>query len=225
MMIRIVLILMAANLIISCNKKQDIQVQQADVNKVKLDTLIGSKVITNELAGSVFRKRAKSYFLSTANDTSDFICYLTEAKDDGKVSIDLYFEKTMSYRQQIDQLKKLLAEAAKDFDFDSLSTIFIGRLVNTGDLAIAITNQVNAEQAAIREFHDYDKVEAILLKSKLTSDFNRLLQPYNRSVAGFSVEKVFFTDKKELFLASKIESDSTAIPDRILDCITWILIK
>jgi hypothetical protein len=216
---------MVTSLIISCNKKQNIQVQQNNENIVKLDTLVGSKVITDELAGSVYRKRAKSYFLFCGRDTSDFTCYLEEAKDDGKVIIDLRFERTMSYRQQMSQLRELLTEAVKDFSFDSLGTIFIGRLVNTGDLAVAISRQVIDERAAIREFHDYDLVKAILLRSKITSDFNRLLRPYNRSVAGFSVEKVFFTDKKELFLNSKIESDSLEIPDKILDCITWMNIK
>jgi hypothetical protein len=44
-------------------------------------------------------------------------------------------------------------------------------------------------------------------------------------VAAVSVEKVFLADKKILFSSATVESDPNAIPEKILDCITWIRIK
>jgi hypothetical protein len=205
--------------LLACSHQQE---QENALGEASADTLIGRKVITDEIAGSAYLKRAMAYFLIINGDTSVFQCILTESKEGGQVDMDLRFLRGMSYRQQKQELKKCIAEGAKDFAIDSLKSIFIRRLITTGDLAADVSRQLNRDRVAT---DNYREVALFLLKTKLTADFNQLLAPVNRSVAGFSVEKVFLTEKKILYSNATIESDSSVIPDRILDCITWIRIK
>jgi hypothetical protein len=182
---------------------------------------VGSKIITDEIAGSVFRKRAIGYFVVTDKDTSDFTCIFYESKDGGKVGIDLnipYLKVTMAYRQRMDELETILPKAAMDFDFDSLTSISFGRLILSGDLAIEVTKQYGQKFGTSDKVADYKTVELFLRESKLGSDLNEIFKPYSISVDNISLEKLFFTTKKEIFWASKIETDSANVPDKILDC-------
>jgi len=53
--------------------------------------------------------------------TFDFVCILTESKDCRNISMDLrYGKRTMTYRQRMTELKRIIPEASKEFDFDSL---------------------------------------------------------------------------------------------------------
>lgn len=92
--------------------------------------------------GSTFRKRAESYFLILNKGTSDFQPIFTESKERNRVGLNLRYEKkSRSYKQRLAELKKILPVAAKDFHLDSLRSIFVGRLISSGDLAINVTDQ------------------------------------------------------------------------------------
>lgn len=187
------------------------------------DTLVGSKTITNEIAGSVYRKRATGYFLIANSDTSDFVCIFAESKHGGQVSMDIRFEKrSMTYRERMAELEKILPEAKKDFEFDSLRSLYLGRLVFNGDIAIDVTKQYQHRFGKTDNVVDLKTASQFLKESKLGTDLNELFNQYSISVDRVSPEKLFFTTKRELYWASKVETDTTEIPDKILDCMTWV---
>jgi hypothetical protein len=200
------------------------------ITKIKTsDSLkVGSKIITDEIAGSAFRTKAIGYFVICDKDTSDFTCVFYESKDGGKVGIDLnipYLKASMAYRKRMDELETILPKAAKDFDFDSLTSIRFGRLILSGDLAIDVTKQYEQKFGTSNKVVDYKTVELFLKESKLGTDIDRIFKPYSISVDNVSLEKVFFTTKEDLFWASKIEIDSVDIPDKILDCMLTLNLK
>jgi hypothetical protein len=202
--------------------------QSVNDKKMTSDTIVGSKFMTNEVAGSYYLKKAIGYFIIVGNDTSDFTCIFSESKDGGKVGMDLnisYSKITMTYGQRMNELKKILSAAVKDFNFDSLTTIDFGRLVLSGDLAIDLTNQYRQKFGTSTKIKDYGVVKKFLKNSKLATDIDNLLKPYSISVDNVSIEKVFFTTKEDLYQVSKIETDPTKVPDRILDCMTWVRLK
>jgi hypothetical protein len=191
------------------------------------DTLIGSKTIT-DIEGAAYRKRATGYFVIYDKDTSDFTCIFVELKDSGKVVIDLnlpYFKDGIPYRQRMNELQKILHVAKKEFNFDSLRSIYLGRLVQNGDIAIEITKQYMDKFGQPKKITDYKKVESFLKESQLGKDFNKIFNPYSFTVESVSSEKLFFTSKRELYHMSKIETDTTKIPEKILDCMTWVILK
>jgi hypothetical protein len=192
------------------------------------DIIIGRKPIKDEIAGSAFRKRATKYFVIKGNVTSKFACIFVELKDSGKVSIDLnlpYFKTGVTYRQVMNELQMILPVAGKDYNFDSLRSIYIGRLVQIGDAAIEVTKQYAAKFGQPQKITDYRKVETFLKVSKLGEDFSKLLDPYAFDVENVATEKLIFTSKKELLYMSKVEIDTTEIPEKIMDCMTRIILK
>jgi len=224
MSIKLTLGLLAIFLTASNNNRQYSIAQTTTENKVIIDTIVGSKTITDEIAGSAYRKRAIGYFVIINKDTSDYTCILTESKDGGNVGIDLhipYLKASMSYSQRLAELKILLPSAAKDFNFDSLRGISFGRLVLSGDLAIDVTKQYFQKFGTSDKLESYTTVGQFLKESKLGTDLNILFKPYSISVDKVSIEKLFLTSRQDLYWASKIETDTTKVPDKILDCITW----
>lgn len=209
-----------------CNENPK-QVTAQDTQRLwQNDTVIGSKVITNELAGSMYRKRAKGYFVIHQGDTSAFTCTFSQAKSNGKISIDMRFRNDMSYRQQWAEVNKVIPLAMKDFgvNMDSLSTVFISRLITTGDLAIQVSRQYYQRFGDDRTL-SHHKVSSFLMQTALVSEWNAMLQPYGVIVDTVSTEKNFFASKQDVFDASRIETDSLQVPGKILDCMIWIKLK
>ena len=211
-------------LLCACSKREP-----ETYSKSARDLVIGSKIIKDELAGSSYRKRAIGYFAVTNKDTSDFICIFTESKVGGKVGIDLnipYLKNTVTHAQRFNELKWILERASEDFNFDSLSYISFGRLVQSGDLAIAVTKEYKQKNPSFKNlFVNYTAFEEFLVTSKLGRDLNEIFKPYSISITSSSVEKLFLTTKKDLYWASKVETDSTMVPEKVLDAIVMARLK
>jgi len=196
----------------------------------KTDTIIGSRNITNELPGSALRKRAKEYFVIAGKDTSFLQCYFIESKDGNSVDIDIadhYMvpKEKITYNEFIKELKAILPIAAKDFNFKKLNSIFVGRIIRKGDIAIEITNQYAQKFGSTNKKIDFQKTTIFLTHSKLADDFNTLLKPYSFSVHNTPIEHPFFTTRNELFSQSKIETDPKKVPEKIFDCMVWLELK
>lgn len=69
---------------------------------------------------------------------------------------------------------------------------------------------------------NYAAVAKFLKESKLGTDVNALFRPYAFVVDEVSIEKLMLISQKQLDWASKIETDTTSVPDFVLDCITWV---
>jgi hypothetical protein len=186
------------------------------------DTVVLRAEISNELAGATYRTRALSYSIVANNDTSTIGYIFTQSKEAGRVTIHFpHIDGGKSYREKLSELEKILPYAAKDFRMDSLSSISLGRLVDNGDIAIDITDEFirkggrNATNA---------EVSRTMKDSRLANDFNRIFKPYRLMVREFSTEKCHFTSGY-LLRDATVERETSAIPDRIIDCVTWVAMK
>ncbi len=183
---------------------------------------VGRKEIHDEIAGSNYRKRAIGYFTITETDTSKYMCIFSESKVGGEVSMDLnipHYKNNMTYKDRLNELKKILPEAKKDFNFDSLNYLLAGRLIESGDLAIDVMRQYEQKFNMTNRFESYSAVESFLKESKLGLDLDSLFKPHSIKVRKVYIEKLFFTTRQDLIRASKLETDTTEIPNRILDCL------
>jgi hypothetical protein len=213
----------------SCNHPQVKSGENSNSATQKADTSIASQNVLHDIAGSAYLKRATAYFIVSGYDTSDFKVVFAEEKENGLVGISIHYDqinrKGKSFKKRMDELKLILPKAKAEYNFDSLRNISVGRLVSTGDLAIKISREYNNKFDENYSTEDYNLISGFLLESTLAAEFNEILNPYHLYVSHISIEKAFFTSKKELFWASKIETDSLEIPDKILDCITWIRLE
>ena len=104
-------------LLFSCSEGgRDNSLQQPKVNDLTIDTLVYSRSITNELAGSAYREKAIGYSVIAGKDTSDFTCFVYKFKDSvsGTVGMSFRFEKaTVSYEQRLQELQLILQKHQK----------------------------------------------------------------------------------------------------------------
>lgn len=192
---------------------------------IELDTLVAKIDMNDILSGSAYRKRATGYYLIINGDSSIYLPTLTESKE-GKLSLMLGLQPKHTYQQQLDQLALILPYAAKEYNFDSLNGIYVGRLVQTGNLVIDITNEYldtfgGYGSTATTE---YNKIADFLAQSRLGQDINELLRPYALEVKSASVEKVFFTGYHPSVKLDSTRYKNQKLPKRLLDCMTWLTI-
>lgn len=190
--------------------------------KTTVHLQVGYRNITDEEPGAAYRTRARHYFTIRGSDTSGFTCIFSESKADSSVRISAQFQPDLTYEQQLEELETLLPEAAKDFDMSRLKGIGIGRLVSTGDLAAHIAQQYYERFGGNTSIGSYSKVALFLKQSPLGADMNRLLHPFGHNVDHISVEKVFFTSRRDLYQHSILSTDTSLIPEQVLDCLTWV---
>jgi hypothetical protein len=213
--------------LISCNNSDTSNKENTAESSIppieKIDTLIAKKDVTKVIPGSEYLKRAYSYTLIIASDTSAFKCHFSEWKADNSLFFVSKFHPSKSYRNQITELKKILEEANKDFNLALLKTVGMGRLIETGDLAVKVSNQY------FKQYGNGNTVnislDTFLLNSALGTEFNTILQPYGLKVKEVVTEKKFFINKTSLFQHSIIESEAASIPEKILDCITYLKVE
>ena len=166
-----------------------------------------------------------AYFVITGKDTTGFTCIFTESNKNGAIGIILNAGSSKTcrtYRQKLEELKIIFPKAAQDFDFKLLTSIELGRLIFSGDLAVEVTEEYQKKFPSGNRHIDYSALGEFLKKSRLGSDFNKLFQNYPVTVSGVSAEKAFFAPKAQLLRQCKIETAPSIIPDKTLDCMTWI---
>ncbi len=200
------LISLVVLLMYSCSNHTEQKVENRKMDEKSIDTLIGKNNITNEISGSAYRKQATEYF----------------------VIILPYSKPTKNYYQRLSELELILPVAASEYNIDSLKSIFFGRLVLSGDLAILVTQEYkrkfgDRKYIATKDYHQIS--EFILKESTFVKDLNRILEPYSKQVSGIDIEKVFFTSKDVLLKYSKVSKDTTLIPEKVIDFMLWVNIK
>jgi len=195
------------------------------INKINSDTTIYSEIAANGVCGPSERRKEKIYYLVVNNDTSNPICTVSENKYDedfaykGNVSIQIYFDEKKSYNQQLLEFEKVLQYASKEFLFDSLKGLTLG-LWGAGDLAISITNQMNSYD--LKNVNNNWKTAEFLLKSRLSTDMNRLFAPYKKRVKGYAIEHPMLTDSSFVINNRVIKIPPDQIPSKILTGSVWV---
>ena len=147
------------------------------------DTTVGSKIITDEIAGSAFRKSAKGYFVIVDKDTTGFTCVFSESKTSEMVMLEFLGKNDKTSNQErMEYLKIILPYASKDYNISLLKLINFDRLVSNGDLAIDVTKEYKKKFGPSEKIGSYKNISTFLEKSKLCTDINSIFKPYLVSV-------------------------------------------
>jgi hypothetical protein len=207
----------------SCNETK---VSAVDQSKTEIytneDTIIGSKIITNELAGGAYRSRANSYFIVVGSDTSVFQPVFMESKEGGIVGLDFhtsFVRKGLTHQQRMLELIRIIPRAAIDYDLTKLGGVYLIGLSSPPDLAISITQEYRAKvDETFKDLNDYQAFSEFLLDSQLGNELNEIFRPYGVEIEKFNLEKLRLIPKEQFLQWHKVESDTTEIPDKIIDC-------
>jgi len=199
-----------------------------DTTLLQKDTVVISKPITNEIAGSSYRKRATQYQIVNQSDTSKFSIILIESNKnefdyDGSVHLDIHFDKNKSFQEQKEELNTLLNKASEEYKFDSLKSIFSLWLPSLGDLDIKTSKELENNKDIKLILKNYWKLNDFLLTSSLSKEINEIFKKYNLTVKQFTIEHFsYFATPETLKRYSKIETNPTAFPKNILEGAMWI---
>lgn len=202
----------------------------ASIDKTILpaDTVVISKPITNEIAGSSYRKRATQYQVVYQSDTSNFSIIVIESNKnefdhDGSVHFNFHFDKNKSFREQKEELYILLNKASQEYKFDSVKSIFSLWLPSLGDLNITFSKELENNKDVKLILKNYWKLNDFLLKSSLAKELNEIFKKFNLTVKQFTIEHFsYFAKPETLNRYSKIETNPTAFPSKIMEGAMWI---
>lgn len=144
-MMKIISFLLMLPSIVSCRDRNHASPNHIEgiPRKLAADTVIVSQIITDQLPGSAYRKRATAYFIVVNSDTSDFRPVFMEYND-GNIGVDLnisYSRNNITHEQRMNELAKILKKATNEYSMESLRGIRLGRLILTGDVAVEVTRQ------------------------------------------------------------------------------------
>ena len=188
-----------------------------------IDTLVSKNIIIDQNYQDI------EYYLIVENDTSDFRIVFSKNVNNGEIIVsaqhNLTYNEGKLYKSKLKELKRILCRAEEDINYDSLSTLLIGRLITTGDLAIAVTNEFINKYGDRFDKTDYKYVPKFLLESKLADDINKLFRQYSLYVDNISIEKLGFIPSEFITSSSIIETPRSEIPEKIIDCMIWIDLK
>lgn len=215
--------LLASFTLFACQRQAE--VDKAATMTVSKDTLIQSQWLHESMPEASHLVTSEKFFLVIKKDTSDFNCLVNKLKENRKYTFQISITSGYStYAQRLRELQKLVPEINRKYPIDSLQSIFLGRLIYYGDLAIGITQAYHRHysESTIVSTKHYPSIASFLLKTQLAEDFNKILRPYGVAIQNISVEKIFFADKKELLTLGRVSSPTDSIPEKILDCLIWM---
>ncbi|WP_071147653.1 hypothetical protein [Bacteroides ihuae] len=214
------------------------------IANAQADTIVASKTIPNVTSSLEYRE--KEYFLVAGKDTSGLSCIFSENKNSGKISLTLEYDDfykssltpiacssdtsaigekqiehkapyyKITYRQQMEALRLILKESSKEFDLSKMRNISL-MLLNSGDLAIEVTEQYTKKIGTKGAISEYRELAKILAGSRLKSDLDKLLEPYSVFIDSIRVEKTYYVNKKSFLAENKIDT-TIKVPKNILDC-------
>lgn len=183
-------------LVTSCNhSSKNKDNNQAKTEQSSADTVIvriESKIDkSDELA---FFSKSVKYCWVIDKDTLDFIVGVNEVAGDSSVSIRTIHYKPILFTKALDKINDCLPLIAQDFDLSKLSSldfappIFYKDLTN--ELSDSYENQFGNKNIKRQELNEF------LMNSWLQERVEDFLQPFNKSVKRYSIEKYHLLEKK-----------------------------
>jgi hypothetical protein len=186
---------------------------------------IGQKNITDEIAGSNYRKKATQYFIINEGDTSTFRPIFSEARDGQQVNIYLRAHRLdkKTLKEQLQELKQILPAAEKEYNLDSLRSFYGGSFIDMGEHAIRVTNgyiNKHGQKRGIPTKH-YTEISNMLVKS-VSEELNNAFKSNNIVVKKASIEKAHYVPKEYFLKRNKTKIDTANIPNEIINAMLWV---
>ena len=172
-----------------------------------------------------------TYTVSIGGRNTGFTCNACQHIGEffrGKVDIMMSgeYSKPISYRMELHYLKQILPLVGKRFPIDSLDCISMRRISYHPDLAVNLSKEFAHQFGNPDRRIDPQSIYVFLDTSVAAKDFDKLLLPYSVKVKHVGVEKLSTSrSKRNLLDKDALESDTTQIPDKVLDGTLYIYVQ
>lgn len=192
---KVIFILSAFVLIVnSCKDAVREQAKTGNDMQNALDTLIVKhENILNK--NSYYYSRSYSYYWLIEKDTLDTKLSITEWKQDGRLSLRISHKYPILFTDALERINECLPLIKEDFDISRISSFFFKEPIYYLDL----TKKLSSEYELVfgRKIASSDKLSLFLLNSSLTSQLNYFLDPLNKEVRFYGLEKFGLLEKKD----------------------------
>ena len=217
-----------------CEKKNpSIESNSNRSNETKLDTTVFEEVRYSEPNDYRRGGYVYTYHVVSRSDTSRFRVSIFNRELNKGLQLHTGFpgyDNGKIYSHAMKELKKILQHANRTQALDSISLISLGSLINTGDLAIDVSKDFDVLYPEYGKLlnqrkgyrFDYEALRTFLMTSELTQDFNTVLSPYSLKIKNVFIEKAHYTAPQSLPSRQYLETDSSEIPENILNGMVWL---
>ena len=160
-----------------------------------IDTIIVKH--KNELNKSYevgFLSKSYFYYWIKDNDTLDFVVNATEYEKDSTLHLSILHTKPLLFSTLLLKIKECYPLIKEDFNLSKLNSFYFREPINYLDLAKRLSSEYN-QQFGRKQISD-EKLNQFLLNSSLNKQLINLINPFDKKIKRYSIEKFHLMDKK-----------------------------
>ena len=191
---RIIITLGIVAVVVSACGRTKKQMETISNTQVIQDTLVVKQRNDLNKYQIGFYSKSYSYYWLVRKDTLDFILNATEYEKDNTLHINIFHKKPILFATVLEKIEACLPLIKEDFNVSKLNSIYFKEPLYYLDLAKKLSSEY--EQEFGRKNISYEKLNQFLLKSSLNEQLNSFLNPLNKRVKRYGIEKFHLMDKK-----------------------------
>ena len=214
-LIKLTILLPIIFAIISCNEEKKVNEQTEKITKQNQDTIIVKhKNILNESYEVGFYSKSYSYYWLVGKDSLDFILIATENEKDSTLSLNIYHKEPILFTIALLKINECYPLIKEDFYLTKLNSLYFRDPIYYPDLAKELSMEY-AKQFGSKNI-GYEKRNQFILNSELNKQLDQFVNPLDKKVTGYGIEKFHLTEKK--YLENYLPNvDMTAYPEYIIN--------
>jgi hypothetical protein len=174
--------------LISCVQKTKPKTQVDNVQ----DTVIAK--YKNKPYDVGFYSKSYSYYWLVGNDTLDFVVRATEREKDSTLDLIVHHKSPILFTTMLTRINECYPLIKEDFFMSKLNSFYFKEPIYYFDLAKELSTEY--EQQFGRKNISYKTLNRFLLNSKMNNQLNSFVNPLNKKIKRYSIEKFHLIDKK-----------------------------
>lgn len=169
--------------------------KQTEKSFVNLDTLIVKhKHELNKSYEVGFYSKSYSYYWLVGKDTLDFVVNATEYEKDSTLHLNIYHKQPILFTKALTKISECYPLIKEDFQLSKLNSFYFKEPIYYFDLAKELSTEY--EKQFGRKRISYEKLNQFLLNSKLNKQLSNFVNPLNKKIIQYGIEKFHLMDKK-----------------------------
>ncbi len=173
---------------ISCGERTDVVIQSSANRGGTRDTVIQKQKdrLKNALDSGFYAKKLWYYWIH-GSDTMDYKLTVSETRKEGTIHLDIHHKKNMLFTEVLALIRTAMPVIKEDFDLERLDYFSFESPLYYRDFEILFSKEYQTRFGQKRI--GYPELDAFLLQSEITVLLNQFLEPYDKKVRRYLVEK------------------------------------
>ena len=195
MFVKLVFILSIILSFISCYQDKKSLDRTDEKSKNNKDTIIvKNKNILDKSYEVDFYSKSFSYYWLVDKDTLDFAINVTEYQEDSTLQINISHKEPILFSTALKKINESFPLIKQDFNLSKLNSFYFRDPIYYFDLTKELSTEY--EQQFGRKSISYEKLNQFLLNSKLNKQMDHIVNPLDKKVIRYGIEKFHLTEKK-----------------------------